>query len=259
MSRDEQVGVAPCHAAASEVVLERVGAAAAGGAVARAAAAGEAGCYGVGKPALHGQVARHVVVTQHALHGIVVVERDGVHVVGHPRQGVDMDGSLGVFPGEIGDVRQIAHRRVRLGRPRHALHQHAHGLFGGIAAKHVVYAVVLDEVFVEDRRGQPAERDGHVRVQPLEHLRHLHGAVAVRHPVQIDAEHVRAQPCEVLLHVEVLLVQHHRRQVVDARAQPVALQVLAERGEAQGVHLEDGRGRHMSDTGPYMMERSRKS
>ena len=71
---DEQVGVAPCHAAASEVVLERVGAAAAGGAVARAAAAGEAGRHGVGKPTFHGQVARHVVVTQHALHGIVVVE-----------------------------------------------------------------------------------------------------------------------------------------------------------------------------------------
>ena len=43
---DEQLRIAPRHAATSEVVLERVGAAAAGGAVARAAAAGEACRHG---------------------------------------------------------------------------------------------------------------------------------------------------------------------------------------------------------------------
>ena len=241
---DEQLRVAPGHAPAAEVVFERVGAAATGGAVARAAAAGEACGYGVAQPALHGQVAGHVVVAQHALHGVVVVKRDGVHVVGHPRKRVDVHGAAGILPGQVGDVRQIAQGRVRALGPRDALHQHAHGLLGGIAAEDVVDAVVGDQVLVEDGGGKAAEAHRRVRVQLLQDLRHLDGAMAVRHPVQVDAEHARLQARQVLLHVEVLLVQHHRCQVVDARAQPVALQVLAQGGEAERVHLEDGRGGH---------------
>ena len=44
--------------------------------------------------------------------------------------------------------------------------------------------------------------------------------------MQIDAEHIRVKLGEILFDVEVLLVKHHRRQVIDARAESVALEVF---------------------------------
>ena len=66
----------------------------------------------------------------------------------------------------------------------------------------------------------------------------------MRHPVQVNAEHTAFQARQILLHVEIFLMQHHRRQVVNACAEAVALEVFAQRGESQRIHLENGGRRH---------------
>ena len=66
----------------------------------------------------------------------------------------------------------------------------------------------------------------------------------MRHPVQVNTEHTTFQARQILLYVEVFLVQHHRRQVVNTRAEAVAFEVLAQRGESQRVHFENRCRRH---------------
>ena len=149
---NKQLGVAPRNFAPPEMVLERVSAAAACGAVARASAARQAGGHGVLQPTLHGQVAGEIKLSQHAFHGVVVIHGNGVHVVGHPRKRVDMHATRLIFPGQVRDIAQIAHGCAGLLRTNHTLHQHAHGLFGGVAAKHVINAVVGNQILVEDAR-----------------------------------------------------------------------------------------------------------
>ncbi len=69
-------------------------------------------------------------------------------------------------------------------------------------------------------------------------------AVGVRQPVKIDAEHRGVQAAQELLHVQILVVEHHGCQVDYPDAVAGLVQLHRHGGEPEGVHLEDGRGRH---------------
>jgi len=79
----------------------------------------------------------------------------------------------------------------------------------------------------------------------LDDARHLDAAVAVHHPVQIDAECRRLEICDELLGVELVAAQHAHGQVHDAHTVAGALQVLRDAGDAYRVQLELWGGWHL--------------
>lgn len=79
----------------------------------------------------------------------------------------------------------------------------------------------------------------------LHDARDLDRAVAVHHPVQVDAEDGRIKLFDELLDVEPVAPEHAHGQVHDAHAVAGALQVLRDAGDADRVQLEDGSGGHL--------------
>src|SRR6185436_19602958 len=66
----------------------------------------------------------------------------------------------------------------------------------------------------------------------------------VRQPVKIDPEKSRLQFAQVFFGIEAPAAHHQEREVDDARAKAVSMQIRRERQEADRVHREDRRRRN---------------
>ena len=87
---------------------------------------------------------------------------------------------------------QVGHRAERAGVGQGG-EQAGHRLVSVVAAHHHVHEGVADQLPRVVGRGDAAEYDGHIGVQLLEQPCHRQAALAVNHPVQIDAEKAHAQ------------------------------------------------------------------
>jgi hypothetical protein len=112
-------------------------------------------------------------------------------------------------------------------------------LEGVVTLNDDIDARVLDELIGVVGRRDAAEDRQCLGMHLLQGGRELDGAVALRHPVQIEPEDRRFEAAEQLLDVQIGMHEHQRRDVHDLRVEAVVGQPLLDREPADRVHLVD--------------------
>ena len=181
-----------------------------------------------------------IQVTCDGAYYVAVIEHHMVEVVGPVAVRIDVDLPAAIAPGEVGDLGQ----RRRAAHALQAGHELAQRFLGRIAADDEVHERVADQLLVVVGGREAAEDDGRVGMVAFDHLGNGQRAVGMGQPVQIDAERDRIERGDQRFGIEFLVVEHADGEIENADAELMPLQILGHRREADGVHLEDRRGRH---------------